>query len=167
VRLFQRKYKWFNRESLRYDKISSDLTPNLEELLGDSFLRDENSITSYEEIIDLLKLPQLKELAKACHVVNFSQTVKNRSEYIRLILQHFRTQKSLNFLSKVGSPSKETQMDSSKSYFLLQCKKILGRVVKLNNEQRNVFVRILMLFSLTSTFHISPEKKNDNAQHNL
>ena len=167
VRLFQRKYKWLNQENINYDKISTDLKPNLDELLRESFLIDENIITSYEEIIYLLKLPQLKELAKTCHVVNLSQTVKLRSEFIRLILQHFRTQNSLKFNSKASSPEKEKHMNANKPHFLLQCKKILGKVFKLNYEQRNVFVRILMLFSLTSTFHIDPNKKDNNAQHNL
>lgn len=159
--MFQRKYKWLNLENIVYEKISTDLTPYLDELLKEAFLIDEKSIESYEELIYLLKLPQLKELAKICHVVNLTQTVKVRSEFIKLILQHFRTQKSLKFNTK-----KEINSSSPKPHFMLQCKKILGKCFKLNQDTRDVFVRILMLFSLSSTCYFDPNKK-DNAQQNL
>lgn len=117
-------------------------------------------------MIYLLKLPQLKELAKICHVVNLTQTVKLRSEFIKLILQHFKTQKSLKFNPKIISPKREVQSSSNRPHFMLQCKKILGKCFKLSQEIRDVFVRILMLFSLSSTVYVDPNRK-DNAQQNL
>ena len=99
-----------------------------------------------------------------CHVINLTQTAKLRSEFIKLILQHFRTQKSLKFNKK--SPQKEINSSSPKPHFMLQCKKILGKCYKLNQDTRDVFVRILMLFSLSSTCYFDPNKK-DNAQQNL
>lgn len=141
--------------------------PQLNELLNESFLIDENSITSYEELMYLLKLPQLKELAKICHVQQ--STVKIRSEFIKLILQHFRTQKSLKFNFKSTSPkcnNNELKANTSKPYFMIQCKKILGKCFKINQQIRDVFVRLLMLFSLSSCHHFDPNKK-DNAQQSL
>jgi len=136
--------------------------PQLNELLNESFLIDESTITSYEEIIYLLKLPQLKELAKICHVQQ--TTVKVRSEFIKLILQHFRTQKSLKFNN---NKSNEIQTNTNKPYFMIQCKKILGKCFKLNQESRDVFVRLLMLFSLSSCHHFDPNKKDNPQQQNL
>ena len=97
VRLFQRKFKWIPFDNINYERISLNMEPLLKELLKKSFLIDENTIDSYEEIIYQLKLPQLKELTKTCHIGNLSQGVKLRSDFIKLILNHFKTQKCLKF----------------------------------------------------------------------
>lgn len=135
------------------------------------FVLDETSLETYEEIIYLLKLPQLKELAKTCRVTGGPmQSVKLRSEFIKLILQHFKSQKSLKFhlkskeLSSVrNSPSK----DPSKSQFMNQCKKILGKCFKLEKNTRDVFVRVLLLFSLASSHHNDPNKQESGQQQLL
>ena len=163
VRLFQRKYKWISLENIIYDHISRDLKPILSELSNESFLIDEHTIDSYEEIIYLLKLPQLKELAKTCHVVNLSQTVKIRSEFIRLILNHFKTQKSLVFNAK---PETTTTKSASHLHFMNHCKKALGKCYKLNKNVRDVFVRVLILHSLSSSGHLDTTK-NDSGQQQL
>ena len=167
MRLFQRKFKWIPLENIVYDRISHDLPSVLAHLIEASFLIDENSIDNYEEIICTLKLPQLKELAKICHVINQSQSVKLRSEFIKLILSHFKTQKSLKFhlkteelnKSKVSPPTQQT-----KPHFMNQCKKVLGKSYKLNKAVRDVFVRLLMIYSLSSTGHLDPSKKDSGQQ---
>ncbi len=132
------------------------------------FLIDENAIHTYEEIVYLLKLPQLKELAKCCHVSCLPQAAKARSEFIKLILQHFKTQKTLKFhfkqkgASELNNASQSSSVENSqteqtvKPQFMTQCKRILGKCYKLEKNARNVFVRILMLYSLSSTHHIDP-----------
>ena len=184
VRLFQRKFKWIPSDNIAYDRISKDLKPHLDELLNETFLIDENAIDTYEEIIYLFKLPQLKELAKLCHVVNISQTVKLRSEFIKLILQHFKTQKCLKFhlkskeldkipkensvidLTDTARLSKDNEI-KNKPQFMNQCKKILGKCFKINKNVRNVFVRMLMLYSLSSTHHLDPSKQDSGQQQLL
>ena len=92
VRLFQRKLTWHPIENINYlDKSNSNkktstdnlkdiekmeikpisdqesrrfLETCLSELCTEQFIFDESKIDSYEEILDLLKLPQLKQLAK-------------------------------------------------------------------------------------------------------
>ena len=164
VRLFQRKFKWFNNEDITYDNISLDLSENLDELIKESFLIDQNSIDSYEEIVHLLKLPQLKELAKTCHVLNLTQNIKRRIDLVKAILQHFKTQKSIksHFFGKKNQNPSESQAPQ----YMVHCKKILGKCFKLEKKVRGVFVRILMLYSLSSTNHIDPSK-NDSGQQNL
>ena len=172
MRLFQRKFKWLNEESIVYDKLASDLKPFLTELVAESFLIDENAIDTYEEIIYLFKLPQLKEIAKVCHVVNPSQSVKLRSEFIKLILQHFNSQKCLKFHlksneilnSQISSSSSSLAVHSNKSQFMLKCKQTLGKCYKLNKTMRGVFVRVLMLYSLSSTHRVDPAKKESGQE---
>lgn len=146
VRLFQRKFKWLPFENINYEHISTDLTEYLNELLNNSFLIDESSISTYEEIIYLFRLPQLKELAKTCHITSLSSNQSNKTEIIKLILQHFKTQKSLmfNFSSNKNI--------NSKPNYMIQCKKVLGKCFKLNKSIRGVFVRALILFSLSSSY---------------
>ena len=173
MRLFQRKFKWLNEESIVYDKLAADLKPLLAELLTEAFLIDENAIDSYEEIIYLFKLPQLKEIAKVCHVVNPSQSVKLRSEFIKLILQHFSSQKCLKFHLKSNeilnsqtssSSSSSLAIHSNKSQFMLKCKQTLGKCYKLNKTMRDVFVRVLMMYSLSSTHRVDPAKKESGQE---
>lgn len=110
VRLFQRKFKWHCADQINYEQIGSDLNGYLRELTKSSFLIDESAIDTYEEIIYLFKLPQLKELAKSCHVVNAGQanTAKTRIQFIGLILDHFKTQKTLKFHLKAKESTKST-----------------------------------------------------------
>ena len=154
-------------ENIVYDRISHDLQSILDNLLEESFLIDENSIDTYEEIICSLKLPQLKELAKICHVTNPCQSVKLRSEFIKLILAHFKTQKSLKFHLKselLDKPKELSPKQQTKPHFMNQCKKVLGKSYKLNKTSRDVFVRLLMLYSLSSTGHLDPSKQDSGQQ---
>jgi hypothetical protein len=164
VRLFQRKFKWHNIENINYDKISNNLSNLLNELLSEQFLIDEESIDSYDEVLYQLKLPQLKELAKMCHVTNIGQ-VTSRADLVKALLQHFKTQKSLKqhffSLNKTKAIPNE---DIKKSQFMMNCKKLLGKCYKLNKIVRDVFVRILTLYSLSSANHIDPNKKDSGQQ---
>jgi hypothetical protein len=168
VRLFQRKFKWHCLENISYERISANLEDNLQELLDSSFLIDEACIDTYEEIIYLLKLPQLKELAKSCHILNQTQT-KARPDFIKLLLQHFKSQKYLKFSSnsKEKSPAKpNAAAAASSSHFMNQCKKILGKCYKLEKTSRSVFVRILLLYSLSSSYH-NDQNNEESGQQKL
>ena len=152
VRLFQRKFKWHSIENIKYERISTDLNPFLDELKKNEFLIDETSITTYEEIIYLFKIPQLKELIRICHM---SVAQSNKTEMIRSILQHFKTQKSVRshfFKNRLDGPP---QSDSTSNY-MVQCKKILGKSFKLEKNVRSIFVRVLILYSLSSSYQSDP-----------
>ena len=170
VRLFQRRFKWIHEEKINYDHLAEDLKPNLNELLDKGFIVDENEIDSYEEIMYLLKTPQLKELAKECNVLNPSQTTKIRHEFIRLILDHFGRQKSLKFFLKdkeISNSQNGIAVKASTTHFMKLSKQKLGRVYKLQKEMRSVFVRILMLYALSSTHNNDPTKDKDSGQETL
>lgn len=169
VRLFQRKFKWHCQDQINYEQqIGTDLSEYLDELTRNSFLLDERTITTYEEIIYLFKLPQLKELARICNVggANKAHLSKTRFDFINLILQHFKSQKMLKFhLKSSASSSTSPRADSpSKRNFMNQCKKLLGKCWKLEAASRNVFGRILTLYSLSSTHGSDPNSKESGQQ---
>ena len=169
VRLFQRKFKFHCLEQINYEQIDADLTEYLVELTSNSFLVDETSIRTYEEIIYLFKLPQLKELARICNAggTNKSHLSKTRYDFINLILQHFKSQKALKFHLKKSlttSPSSQSSSPPDKRNFMNQCKKLLGKCWKLESESRNVFGRILTLYSLSSTHGSDPNNKESGQQ---
>jgi hypothetical protein len=144
------------------------LQPLLNELLRQSFLIDENTIDTYDEIIYQFKLPQLKELTKTCHIGNLSQAVKTRSELIKLILNHFKTQKSLKFNFDKSKDTQNTQTQKTTPHFMNHCKKILGKCYKLNKKVRDVFVRVLLIYSLSSSSHLDPGKSpSESGQQKL
>lgn len=137
---------------------------------------DEDSIDSIEEIVYLLKLPKLKELAKNCHISNSSQSTKLKHEFIKHVINHFKSQKSLKFFVKNKEMSKNSTQsggvsagptDTRKCQFMVQSKKILGKCYKLNKEIRSVFVRILMLYSLSHTHSNEPNSEKDSGQETL
>ena len=167
VRLFQRKFNWIPFEKINYDRISDDLVPLLNELLNKSLLIDEKTIDTYEEIIHQLKLPQLKELAKICHIGNLSQTVKLRSEFMKLILNHFKTQKSLKFNFKLENSKDIQNQQATTPHFMNQCKKVLGKCYKLNKKVRDVFVRVLLIYSLSSSGHLDPGKNSSESGQSM
>ncbi len=162
--MFQRKFKWHNIENISYDKISNNMLNLLDELLSEQFLINEDSIESYEEVLYQLRLPQLKELAKISHVTNIGQ-ITSRVDLIKTLLQHFKTQKNLkqHFFSLNKNKSMQNE-DIKKSQFMMNCKKVLGKCYKLNKIVRDVFVRILTLYSLSSDSHIDSNKKDSGQQ---
>jgi Fanconi-associated nuclease 1 len=163
VRLFQRKYNWIKPDKLHYEHISSDLNPSLGELAERKLLIDESTIDTYEEIISLFRLPQLKDLAKQFHILNTSHTVKVRSDFVKIIVQHFKSQKGLQFNTRVIESASSSGLNL---IFMGQCKKLLGKCYKLDKASRGVFVRILMLYNLSSTYH-SDVNGNESGQKQL
>lgn len=126
VRLFQRKFKWHCADQISYEQIARDLSQHLDELTRASFLIDETSITTYEEIIYLFKLPQLKELARVCNVGSGggggnggggggskSNASKTRFDFINLILNHFKSQRILKFHLKSNHNQSTTATTTS------------------------------------------------------
>ena len=148
---------------MNYENISINLDPYLHELKNNNFLHDESQIETYEEIIDLLKLPQLKQLAKQFHVVN-TLNLTRRVDLINTIIKHFKTQKRLNFVNTKAA-IKETQSLVDTKY-MIYCRNLLGKSYKLDKTTRDVFVRILMLYSLTSTHHME-QNSLDSGQKQL
>ncbi len=136
-----------------------------------SFLLDENAIDTYEEVMYLLQLPQLKDLARECNVGNPpSKSVKLKSEFVRLILDHFSRQKSLKFHLKdkeITNSQSCLSVNTNKSHVMSRCKKVLGKCYKLDKARRSVFVRMLMLFALSATHTFDPSKSTDSGQETL
>lgn len=136
---------------MNYENISSNIVPYLEELEINNFLINENTIDTYEEIIDLLKLPQLKQLVKQ-YRIGAGQTLSKLNDYKIAILKHFKTQKGLNFFK--SQKSVDETSNQLKSNYMSYCKNLLGKCFKLDKNTRDVFVRVLMLYSLSSTHHV-------------
>ena len=111
----------------------------------------------------MFKLPQLKELIRVCHISTLNSSQSNKTEMIRTILQHFKTQKSLKshiFKKKTSDPTS----DSSMPNYMIQCKKMLGKCFKLEKNVRSIFVRALILYSLSSSYQADP---NNTGQQQL
>lgn len=162
VRIFQRKFNWIKPDNIKYDQISVDLSSNLAELGEKKLLVDESTIDTYEELVSLFKLPELKELAKHFHILTPSQNVKGRGDLIKQIIQHFKTQKSLKF-----NKHQSSENGGINKNFMDKCKRLLGKCWKLDKAKRDVFIRILMLYNLSSTYHSDSNRGNDSGQHQL
>lgn len=152
VRLFQRKFKWHSLDNINYERIAKDLSSFLDELKQNEFIIDDSALDTYEEIIYLFKIPQLKELIRLCHI---SVVQTNKTEMIRAILQHFKTQKSVKSHFFKKSQDDQTNNGTTPNY-MLQCKKILGKCFKLDKNVRSIFVRTLILYSLSSSYQSDP-----------
>ncbi|XP_031571168.1 fanconi-associated nuclease 1-like, partial [Actinia tenebrosa] len=87
IRLFQRKPGWFRCSKLVYSKISEDLTPVLDTLVHSGFLENEEKMTNLKEALQLLSAVELKDLAKALHVI-FKSTQQKKECIIECLIKH-------------------------------------------------------------------------------
>ena len=135
VRLFQRKYKWFQTSSIKYPRISENLQPCFEELTRAGFLHTEKELNDLTEILKLLSASHVQDLAKSLHIPTKAQSKKS---VVEAMMKESKTQRSVFF----------TKGDNIQSTILKRAKTLLGLCVKLKSEPRNVFSRIILLFSL-------------------
>ncbi|XP_067091145.1 fanconi-associated nuclease 1 [Osmerus mordax] len=137
VRLFQRKLKWLQVNKLGYAEISADLSPVVQELVDGSFLETENDLQELGEVLDLLPVPELRNLAKRFHLGG-SGTPKQ--QLLDGLLRLSR-QKSLFALAP--------GQNNTGAIILKKAKQLAGSCVRLHRGPRAVFSRVLLLFSLT------------------
>lgn len=140
IRLLSRKHRWLPKLKISYPKINPDLTDELNGLADGGFIQTEHCLQNTEEVLNLLSAPQIKDLAKSLHL-NISNL--QRAQVVQLLMKHGKQKTVMNmFQGKGGGTSK---------LILKKAKVILGQCYKVADVPRGVFLRVLMLFSLTTT----------------
>lgn len=139
VRLFGRKWKWLTQQQIKYPRIKEDLNDVFTELKEKGFLMSENDLDDLEKALNLLSAPDLKSFAKTYHLTSTA----NKKEIIPSLLKKC-TGNTIGSMFKVSGHDPRQAM-------LKRVKKVLGPCVCLSESPRFVFVRMLMLFSLTDT----------------
>ncbi|XP_028679371.2 fanconi-associated nuclease 1 [Erpetoichthys calabaricus] len=139
VRLFQRKLNWLKVSKLEYSEISTDLGPVIHELVSSDFLQAESDLDNVSEVLELLSAPDLKTLAKTFHLTNPSgQKQQLVEDFLRLSKQR----------SLFESGNKQSRAGLA---ILKKAKELAGKCVRVCKGPRNVFSRVLLLFSLTDS----------------
>ncbi|XP_060115943.1 fanconi-associated nuclease 1 [Heteronotia binoei] len=135
VRLFQRKLSWIKTSKLKYAEIGDDLSPYIEELIRTGFLEPDSELQDLAEVLDLLSAPELKTLAQTFHLANPNAPKQQ-------LLEDFRK------LAKQRSifSSKESGLGS---VILKRAKELARKSIRLCRGPRDVFSRVLLLFTLT------------------
>ncbi|XP_048338141.1 fanconi-associated nuclease 1 isoform X2 [Sphaerodactylus townsendi] len=135
VRLFQRKLNWIKTSKLKYAEIADDLSPYVEELIGGGFLESDSGLQDLPEVLDLLSAPELKTLAQAFHLANpNAQKHQLLDGFLKLAKQ-----RSIFSSDKSGI----------RSQILKRAKDLAGKSIRLRKDPRDVFSRLLLLFTLT------------------
>ncbi|XP_015274978.1 PREDICTED: fanconi-associated nuclease 1 [Gekko japonicus] len=135
VRLFQRKLSWIKTSKLKYVEIGDDLFPYIEELVGAGFLESDSDLRDLAEVLDLLSAPELKTLAQTFHLAN------PNAQKQQLLEGFFKLAKQRSIFS-----SKESGIGS---VILKRAKDLAGKSIRLCKGPRDVFSRVLLLFTLT------------------
>ncbi|XP_074659015.1 fanconi-associated nuclease 1-like [Tubulanus polymorphus] len=150
VKLFQRKHKWILLKKIKYPRIGLNLDGNLDRLVSAGFLLDESQICDVDECLQVLPAPELRTVAASLKL----QTDKtSRTQLVTDIHKHV-TQRNIGTMFGFKSDIKQT--------VLKRCKQLLGRCYKLVCEPRSVFLRLMMLFSLSSS--VSADDTDHNQQ---
>ncbi|KAK3097939.1 hypothetical protein FSP39_014690, partial [Pinctada imbricata] len=139
VRLFGRKWAWLAASRIKYPEIAEDLSPIIKELTVTGFLLTDSELTELEPTLNLLPASDIKSLAKTYHL-NVSL---GKKELIPLLVKKSK-QNTIGSMFKVAGHNAQNIM-------LKRAKKMLGGCLRLTDEPRKVFIRTLMLFSLTDT----------------
>ncbi|XP_054858094.1 fanconi-associated nuclease 1 [Eublepharis macularius] len=135
VRLFQRKLSWIKMSKIKYAEIGDDLLPYVEELIGTGFLESDLDLQDLSEVLDLLSAPELKILAQTFHLKNpNAQKQQLLEELLKLAKQR----------SIFGSKA-----SGIGSVILKRAKDLAGKSIRLCKGPRDMFSRVLLLFSLT------------------
>ncbi|XP_007424596.1 fanconi-associated nuclease 1 isoform X1 [Python bivittatus] len=151
VRLFQRKLAWIKTDKIEYAKISSDLSPVIQELVGAGLLQSEAELQNLPEVLNLLSAPELKTLAKVFHLKNPASPKQQLLEdFLRLARQ-----RSIFGTSQAGIGS----------VILKRAKGLVGKCIKVCKGPRAVFSRTLLLFSLTDP--VEDEEAGSGGQRQL
>ncbi|KAL8196963.1 UNVERIFIED_CONTAM: hypothetical protein K2H54_003571 [Gekko kuhli] len=135
VRLFQRKLSWIKTSKLKYTEIGDDLFLYIEELIGAGFLESDADLQDLAEVLDLLSAPELKTLAQTFHLAN------PNAQKQQLLEGFFKLAKQRSIFS-----SKESGIGS---VILKRAKDLAGKSIRLCKGPRDVFSRVLLLFTLT------------------
>ncbi|XP_071794297.1 fanconi-associated nuclease 1-like [Asterias amurensis] len=136
VRLFQRKHAWLRVAKLDYQRIAEDLSPVVDELHQAGLTQTEQDLDDFESSLNLCAAPDLKTLAKTLRLSTPSSG-QTKQDLVEALLKHGREQRSIFAVSMEEVLKKKA-------------KKMLGSCIRLSNEPRVIFSRILLLFSLTT-----------------
>ncbi|XP_022106779.1 fanconi-associated nuclease 1-like [Acanthaster planci] len=135
VRLFQRKHAWLQVGKLDYKRIAVDLTPVVAELQEAGLVQTEQDLTDFDVVLNLCSAPDLKTFAKTLRLApSVGQT---KADLVGALLKHGRQQRSLF-------------AGSMEQVLIKKAKKMIGACLRLSNEPRTIFSRLLLLFSLTT-----------------
>ncbi|XP_023234892.1 fanconi-associated nuclease 1-like [Centruroides sculpturatus] len=135
VRLFQRKNKWFRSSKLDYSEIATNIKAVLHNLYINNFLLDVKNIDDVECALNLLTIPELRNLCKMFQIKLFQ---KGKKEMIATLIKQGRQNRSIFSFGDITN------------VLLKRAKSIAGDCYKLYPEAREVFIRVMILFSLTS-----------------
>ncbi|XP_064475040.1 fanconi-associated nuclease 1-like isoform X2 [Ornithodoros turicata] len=152
IRLLQRKHDWKRLAKITYPDINKDLRPLLRELHQKGFLENATKITNLQTALDLLGPAELKTLAK---FFKLKTTTGSKTVLIKAITEHGSCHKSV-----LGKAS----VRSIDEVVLKQASKVMGEAYRLADEPRNIYRRILMLFSLGTSWDIDDERSDGTSQ---
>lgn len=141
IRLFQRKHGWFRCCKLDYPKICKDLKPVTDSLIEKGFLRDQHQLTNLQEALNLIVAPELKLLVKSLHI-SPGKKGGTKEEIIDTIVNLAQNQKTL--------------FGSFESVVLKRVRQVLGSCVRVADLPREVFNRVLLLF----TMNVIPDEED-------
>jgi len=133
IRLFQRKRGWFRCAKLDYPKICKDLKPVTDLLIEKGFLQDENQLINLQEALNLIAAPELKLLVKSLHI-SPGKKGGTKEELIETIFNLAENQKTI--------------FGSFRSVVLKRTRQVLGSCVRVAPFPREVFSRVLLLFTM-------------------
>ncbi|XP_041371877.1 fanconi-associated nuclease 1-like [Gigantopelta aegis] len=148
VRLFSRKLAWLPLSKLKYSEIANDLTDVLQEIIDADLAVSEIELTDLEMTLKSLPLPDLKILSKSYHL-----NVSSKTQIVDVLLRKSK-QSTIGTMFGMKSGAHDPA-----AIMLARAKKLLGRMFRLQEERRKVFVRVLMLFSV---LHSSVEDDSAN-----
>jgi hypothetical protein len=189
IRIFQRKFRWLRQDKIKYDAISENLEPELNELVTSGYLiKGEDHLEDLMEVLELLPAPELKLLAKNQRI-NLKNGQSQKVELIQSLLSQSVRQKSildfttlkrhsiggvvghvtsakgpsLNRHSFGGTASCDGAASSGHSQFLLtKGKSLLGPTFKVATEPREVFLRAMLLFDMCGLWMEALEDSSNN-----
>ncbi|XP_064620934.1 fanconi-associated nuclease 1-like [Lineus longissimus] len=155
VRLFLRKHKWLCVRKIQYPKIALDLDPFLKELVDVGLLWDESKLEGLEVCLNLLPADELRGYAKKMHV----DVTNQRMPMIVESLLKQSKQRTVGAMFGMKSDLEDTM------FRRVKC--LVGPCYRLRDAPCQVFLRCMMLFSLTSTAFEDDDQANSQQLYQI
>ncbi|XP_014472504.1 PREDICTED: fanconi-associated nuclease 1-like isoform X2 [Dinoponera quadriceps] len=132
IRMLKRKHIWHRTDNIKYDNISTNLSPVFDELVSRSIFK---SNAKEEDMTVLLKLLQVEEIRKLCQEYKVCASGRHKKEhYVQSILKFHHNSKPLF----PGMPNPVTKLRASVN-------KILGCCVLIDTNVSKVIDKIITL----------------------
>lgn len=151
VRLFQRKNKWLRSNKVDYPEIAADITTALQNLFKNNFLLNSENLNDVECALNLLTIPEIRSLTKSFQIKCFQ---KGKKEMINILIKHGKQSRTVYSLGNITN------------VLLKRAKSAVGECYKLDPIAREIFIRMMILFSLTN-FILNEDEPNDGLQQQL